>query len=115
VAIERRALPDDTDSETFIRRHIKAYLISHAHLDHITGFLLNSPNDQSGKFIVALNQTVDIIRRHYFNNEVWADFASTGLKVDARRCRSMALASSCLLDVRLSSAGPNEQSIRSHR
>ena len=81
VALQRKVLGSASDSETFIRAQIKAYLISHGHLDHLSGFLLNTPNDQAGKFIIALNETVMIIREHYFNNQAWADFGSTGLKV----------------------------------
>ena len=81
MAIQKKSLPSNTDAETFIRSRIKAYLISHGHLDHISGFLLNSPNDQAGKYILGLNETISIIRQHYFNNQAWADFASTGIKV----------------------------------
>ncbi|CAF1577505.1 unnamed protein product [Rotaria magnacalcarata] len=80
IAIKQQSLPLNTDKEIFIREQIKAYLISHGHLDHITGFLINTPNDKSGKFIIGLNQTIKIIRDHYFNNQAWADFGSTGLK-----------------------------------
>ena len=82
IAIQQKSLSSQTDIEIFIREQIKAYLISHGHLDHISGFLLNTPNDKPGKFIVGLNQTINIIREHYFNNQAWADFGSTGLKVN---------------------------------
>ncbi len=84
IAIQQKSLPAYTDSQTFIQEQIKAYLISHGHLDHISGFLLNTPNDKSGKFIIGLNQTINIIQKHYFNNQAWADFGSTGLKVIKR-------------------------------
>ncbi len=84
IAIQQQSLPSHTDSETFIREQIKAYLISHGHLDHITGFLINTPNDKSGKFIIGLNETINIIRNHYFNNQAWADFGPTGIKVNER-------------------------------
>ncbi|CAF1515749.1 unnamed protein product [Rotaria sordida] len=80
IAIQQNSLPADTDKETFIREQIKAYLISHGHLDHNSGFILNTPNDKSGKFIIGLNETINIIRQSYFNNQAWADFGSTGLK-----------------------------------
>lgn len=73
------------DSETFIQEQIKAYLISHGHLDHISGFILNTPNDKSGKFIIGLNQTIDIIQKYYFNNQAWIDFGPNGLKVIRNR------------------------------
>ena len=66
IAIQQQSLPSHTDIETFIREQIKAYLISHGHLDHITGFIINTPNDKSGKFIIGLNQTINIIRKSLF-------------------------------------------------
>jgi len=41
------ALPDSplsVEGQT-LTRHLKAYLISHAHFDHIAGLVLNSPDD----------------------------------------------------------------------
>src|SRR4051812_859170 len=32
-------------AETLLRKNIKGYLISHAHLDHVAGLILNSPDD----------------------------------------------------------------------
>jgi len=81
IAIKHNSLPSDTDIQTFIQEQIKAYLISHGHLDHISGFIINSPNDKSGKFIVGLNQTINTIQNHYFTSQTWADFGPTGLKV----------------------------------
>ncbi|CAF0771610.1 unnamed protein product [Adineta steineri] len=80
IAVQKNSLSSNTDVETFFREQIKAYLISHAHLDHNSGFLLNTPNDKSGKFIIGLNETITIIQDHYFNNQAWADFGPTGLK-----------------------------------
>lgn len=80
VAIREKILLSATDTETFIRSHIKAYLISHGHLDHLSGFLLNTPNDQARKSIVAMNETINIIQEHYFNGQAWADFGAKGLK-----------------------------------
>ena len=74
-------MPSDTNIQRFFQDQIKGYLISHGHLDHISGFLLNTPNDKPGKYIIGLNETIKIIRKHYFNNQAWADFGSTGLKV----------------------------------
>ena len=84
IAIQQKSLPSNTDSETFFREQIKAYLISHGHLDHNTGFFINNPNDKPGKFIIGLNETINIIRNHYFNNLAWADFGPTGIKVNER-------------------------------
>ncbi|CAF1230868.1 unnamed protein product [Rotaria sp. Silwood1] len=80
MAIEHKSLPEDTDIDVFIRNQIKAYLISHGHLDHVSGFLLNNPNDKAEKVIVGLNETIQIIQDHYYNNKAWINFGPTGLK-----------------------------------
>ena len=33
------------DDDVVLKIYIKAYLISHAHLDHVAGLLLNAPDD----------------------------------------------------------------------
>ncbi|CAF0887212.1 unnamed protein product [Adineta ricciae] len=68
-------------AEQFLQEKVKAYFISHGHLDHINGFILNSPNDKSGKTIFALNETIQIIQDDFFNNQAWADFGPHGLKL----------------------------------
>ncbi|WP_214458037.1 hypothetical protein [Flavihumibacter fluvii] len=39
------------DAGAFLHQDIKSYLISHAHLDHISGLILNSPNDRTKKYL----------------------------------------------------------------
>lgn len=80
-AIKKNALSSNTTSGTFIQQQIKAYLISHGHLDHNAGFIINTPSDIAGKFIIGLNETINIIQNSYFNNLAWVDFGSNGLKV----------------------------------
>ena len=60
-----------------LREHIKAYLISHAHLDHVSGLILNAPED-SKKTIMGLAPTIDTLRDHIFNWQVWPNFGHTG-------------------------------------
>src|ERR1700760_4028978 len=47
-------------AQQVLRRYIKGYFISHAHLDHISGLIINSPDDTS-KTIYALNSTIQTI------------------------------------------------------
>jgi len=61
-----------------LRTRIKAYLISHAHLDHVAGLVVDSPED-AGKPIVGLAGTLDRIRDHLFNWKVWPNFGDDGL------------------------------------
>ena len=53
----------------FFRNHIKNYLISHAHLDHIAGLVINSANDTK-KSIFGTNATINFIRDHLFNWDI---------------------------------------------
>lgn len=63
--------------ETVLREHIKAYLISHAHLDHVAGLVISSPDD-STKPVIGLPETIDNIRDHLFNWKIWPNFGNEG-------------------------------------
>lgn len=65
--------------DTILRNNIKAYLISHGHLDHIAGMVLNSPDD-SPKDIYGTSSTIEILKNKYFSWESWANFADQGEK-----------------------------------
>jgi cAMP phosphodiesterase len=60
-------------SEEVLRKYIKGYLISHAHLDHVSGLIINSPADSS-KTVYATKQCMEMMKEHYFNGETWANF-----------------------------------------
>ena len=60
-----------------LTQHIKAYLLSHAHLDHLAGLVLNSPEDVS-KNILALPSTIEQLRDHVFNEQIWPNFGDEG-------------------------------------
>jgi cAMP phosphodiesterase len=60
-----------------LKQYIKGYFISHAHLDHVAGLIMNSPED-SAKNIYGLKSTLETIKTHYFTWESWANFADEG-------------------------------------
>jgi cAMP phosphodiesterase len=60
-----------------VRNQIKAYLISHAHLDHVAGLLLNAPDD-SPKSIYGLEGCLTTIQNDYFNWRAWPNFGDGG-------------------------------------
>ncbi|MDB5018858.1 MAG: cAMP phosphodiesterase class-II [Mucilaginibacter sp.] len=64
-------------AEQVLKRYIKGYLISHAHLDHIGGLIINSPDD-TAKTIYGLTSCIETIKTHYFTWESWANFADEG-------------------------------------
>lgn len=63
--------------ESLLRNGIKAYLISHAHLDHIAGLVINSTNDIA-KPIIGTDASIDTLRDHVFNWKVWPNFGNEG-------------------------------------
>lgn len=63
----------------FLRENVKAYFISHSHLDHLSGMIINSPED-GPKSIYALLPTIQTLKEHYFINATWTNFANEGQK-----------------------------------
>ncbi|MBS1666429.1 MAG: 3',5'-cyclic-nucleotide phosphodiesterase [Bacteroidetes bacterium] len=62
---------------TILKNNVKGYLISHPHLDHVAGLIINSPDD-SPKNIYALPFCIDVLKTHYFTWKNWANFANEG-------------------------------------
>lgn len=60
-----------------LREHIKGYLITHAHLDHVAGLLLASVDDSS-KPIYGFDSVIDTLKTDYFNWRAWPNFADKG-------------------------------------
>jgi len=69
----------EQSAEEIQKNKIKAYLISHAHLDHVAGLILNSPND-SPKNIYGFSSVIEIMKNNYFTAKSWANFGSEGDK-----------------------------------
>jgi 3',5'-cyclic-nucleotide phosphodiesterase len=64
--------------ESWVLRHkIQAYLISHPHLDHVAGLIMNSPDDV-GKEVYGITSTLDALRDHVFNWKIWPNFSNQG-------------------------------------
>lgn len=74
-AVENKAF--DVPAEKVLRQYIKGYFISHAHLDHLAGLIINSPDD-SAKNIYGLQSTLETLKTHYFTWTSWANFADQG-------------------------------------
>ncbi|OCX53084.1 3',5'-cyclic-nucleotide phosphodiesterase [Mucilaginibacter sp. PPCGB 2223] len=66
-------------ADTVLKRYIKGYFISHPHLDHLAGMIINSPDD-APKSIYALPYTIGVLRDNYFTWKSWANFGSEGDK-----------------------------------
>ena len=62
----------------FMRDLISTYLITHPHLDHISGFAINTASFQHTsrpKRVAALPSTIDAIKTHIFNDVVWPNMS----------------------------------------
>ena len=75
-AARRRHFLKMTPTE-FQRLRIKGYLISHPHLDHVSGLIINAPED-SRKAIYGLPFTINTLKDKYFTWTSWANFANEG-------------------------------------
>ncbi|HEX8327971.1 MAG TPA: 3',5'-cyclic-nucleotide phosphodiesterase [Hymenobacter sp.] len=74
-AIANRAFK--VSSDEVLKQYIKAYCISHPHLDHVAGLLLNAPDD-SAKPIYGLRECVATLQSEYFNWRAWPNFGNAG-------------------------------------
>ena len=64
-------------AEQVLRRYIKGYLISHTHLDHLSGLIINSPDDTT-KNIYAFADCIETFKSRYFTWKSWANFGDEG-------------------------------------
>jgi cAMP phosphodiesterase len=62
----------------FLQTYISTYLITHPHLDHISGFAINTAAfhaTSKPKTLAALPGTVNAIKRHIFNDVIWPNLS----------------------------------------
>ena len=69
--------PTESIEGRVLRHHIKAYLLTHTYIDHVSGLIVNSPAD-SHKPIMALGNTIRGLQHHIFNWVTWPDFRGGG-------------------------------------
>jgi 3',5'-cyclic-nucleotide phosphodiesterase len=79
------------DPAGVLKNNIRGYLISHPHLDHLAGLVINSPDDGS-KPIYALPFCLNVFREKYFTWLAWANFANEGEKPQLGKYRYVSLA-----------------------
>ncbi|EME85389.1 uncharacterized protein MYCFIDRAFT_213841 [Pseudocercospora fijiensis CIRAD86] len=61
-----------------LRTYISTYLITHPHLDHLSGFAINTAAfaaTSKPKTLAALPSTVDAIKTHIFNDVIWPNLS----------------------------------------
>ena len=62
----------------FVRNLITTYLITHPHLDHISGFVINTAGFQHTsrpKRLAGLPSTIDAFKTHIFNDTIWPNLS----------------------------------------
>jgi cAMP phosphodiesterase len=67
----------EVNAETVLRKYIKGYLISHPHLDHVSGMVINSVDD-TVKQVYAMEHCLSVMKVHYFNWQSWPNLANDG-------------------------------------
>jgi len=65
------------NATAFLRKHIKGYLISHPHYDHVNGLVINSPDD-SAKYIYGIESCLSVLKEKHFSWKSWANFGNEG-------------------------------------
>jgi 3',5'-cyclic-nucleotide phosphodiesterase len=70
---------EEKQVEEIQHKYIKGYFISHGHLDHVAGLIMNAPSDNA-KPIYALPSVIDVLKNNYFSWKSWANFANEGDK-----------------------------------
>jgi cAMP phosphodiesterase len=66
-----------TSVDEILRQRIKGYCLSHPHLDHVAGLLLNAPDDVA-KPIYGLASCLATVQQDYFNWRAWPNFGNGG-------------------------------------
>ncbi len=74
-AIQNKIFRDSAD--VVLKTYIKAYLISHPHLDHVSGLIINSPADTT-KSIYGTQFCLSRLQNSLFTWQVWANFGDKG-------------------------------------
>ena len=70
---------EETDIAAIQKKYIKGYFVSHAHLDHVAGLIINSPNDIA-KNIYGFASVIEVLKNNYFTWKAWANFTNEGDK-----------------------------------
>lgn len=77
VAVDKQAVRNK-NIEELLQKHIPAYLISHAHLDHLMGLVMAQPELREQQTIMAREETMQALQTNIFNWSVWGNFGDRG-------------------------------------
>ena len=68
------------DATEIQKKFINSYFISHGHLDHTAGLVMNSPGDSFKKNIYAIPSVIEVLKSSQFSSKSWSNFANEGDK-----------------------------------
>lgn len=77
IAVEKQSVRNK-NVEELLQKHIPAYLISHAHLDHLMGLVMAQPELREQQTIMAREETMQALQKNIFNWSVWGNFGDSG-------------------------------------
>lgn len=77
VGVDKQSV-HNKNVEDLLQKHIPAYLISHAHLDHLMGLLMAQPELREQQTIMAREETMQALQTNIFNWSVWGNFGDSG-------------------------------------
>lgn len=77
VAVNRQSLRHKNVAD-LLQKNIPAYLISHAHLDHLMGLVMAQPELREQQTIMAREETMLALQKYIFNWSVWGNFGDRG-------------------------------------
>ncbi|HAT8179715.1 TPA: 3',5'-cyclic-nucleotide phosphodiesterase [Legionella pneumophila] len=77
VAVDKQSVRNK-NIDDLLQKHIPAYLISHAHLDHVMGFVMAQPELREKQTIMAREETMQALQKNIFNWSVWGNFGDKG-------------------------------------
>lgn len=73
-------LGNSANIKNLIEKQIPAYLISHAHLDHVMSFVIAQPELREHQILMARKETLEALEKNIFNWSVWGNFGDAGDK-----------------------------------
>lgn len=68
------------DATEIQKKFVHSYFISHGHLDHTAGLVMNSPGDSFKKNIYAIPSVIEVLKSSQFSAKSWSNFANEGDK-----------------------------------
>lgn len=84
------------------RELVSTYLITHPHLDHLSGLVINTASFTQTKYpkrIASLPATIDAIKTHIFNDVIWPNLSDEGCGVGLVTYQRLPVAASEYVEV----------------